>query len=201
MSWMYLTDTLRLGNTRVPVCTIPHMWCSRKGRATFMKTIRNRIISCETDGRGVWGNSLLHWKGPDLEGGWLSRTVKGLKLYPTHRTARWHASLVDAGRRRFRDEELYYPQHNKQFEHHVSIGSSSPLSLKSVTKGVPNWCCVCSKLLSELKILKLWESKSFIKGSVPALCSGKRHYPYYAGGYNKSAFCFRGDTIFQDSSL
>jgi len=59
------------------------------------------------------------------------RSVKGLQA----NKVTYHR-MINAGRRyEIRDKELYYPQHNKQFEHHVCIGSSCPLSLKQVNKG------------------------------------------------------------------
>lgn len=182
---MSLTDLLRQGNTRVSVVWFQVCDVLEKAKLSVVQTSRNRIISCENDGRGVWENLLLQWIGPYLEGGWLSRTLKGLRFYPACKIASLPANLVDAGRRHKTsgsDKELYYPQHNKQFQHHVCIGSSCPLSLKQVTKRGPDWCCVCSKLVSELKILKLQEPESFIKGSKCACpLLWKKTVSYYTG--------------------
>lgn len=91
-----------------------------------------------------------------------------------------------------RDKQLYYPQHSKQFER-VCIGSSCSLSLKQVTQKGPDGCCVYSKLVSQLKIFRLQEPKSFIKGSncaCPLLW--KKTLPLLYWTVNKRAFCSGG---------
>lgn len=60
-AWTYLTDLLRQGNTRVFVVWFPVCDVLEKAKLSIVKTTRNRIISCETEGRWVWGNLLLQW--------------------------------------------------------------------------------------------------------------------------------------------